>query len=97
VHESIFANRERAPRFWYSDVVDLMQSIGWEWWLIGVPFMLFCIYILYIVFKTYFIKPGMTLGEKFGALINYISLVFLISIAVDIIRNAAGYSKKMLR
>jgi len=94
MRESIFANREPRVIYWYTGIVDFIQSIGWEFWLIGLPFVLLCLYVLYRVFKTYFITPGMTRREKFGALINYISYLILISVMIDIVKNAAGYNKK---
>ena len=94
MRESIFANREPRVTYWYTGIVEFIQSIGWEFWLIGFPFVFLCLYVLYRVFKTYFITPGMTRGEKFGALINYISYLILISIMIDIVKNAAGYNKK---
>ena len=93
MHESIFANRERPPRYWYSGIVDFIQNTGWDQWLM-IVIVLICIYVLYRVFKTYFITPDMTRREKFGAFIDFVSYLILISIAIDIVKNMAGYNKK---
>ena len=93
MRESIFANREPIARYWYTGIAELFQNLGFDGWLM-IIFAFICIYILYRVFRTHFIKPGMTAGEKLGALIHYISLLFLINIAIDIVKNFAGYNKK---
>jgi ethanolamine transporter EutH len=59
-----------------------------------IVFALICIYVLYRVFKTHFITPDMTRREKFGAFIDFVSLLILISIAIDIVKNMAGYKKR---
>ena len=93
MHESIFANRERPLRYWYSGIADFFQNTGWDQWLM-IVIALICIYVLYRVFKTYFIASDMTRREKFGAFIDFVSYLFLISITIDIVKNIAGYNKK---